>query len=191
MKLDLKDRKILYELDFEARQSLSKIGKKVGLPTEVVHYRIKRLEQEKIITGYNFMVDLTKLGRIQYKLYLRLQHCNDKEKEDMIKYLTAHDKVKWLVSCHGVFDLIIAIETNSILEFDEVKEEISSKIDKYVIEKSITTLVEAPAYRRAYFLDKKFSEDKSLYVMGKQEKTEIDKTDLKILKKLAKKGRIP
>jgi DNA-binding Lrp family transcriptional regulator len=190
MAIDLKDRKILYELDFEARQSLSNIGKKVGLPAEVVHYRIKKLEKEGIITGYNFMVDLAKLGRQQYKLYLRLQHCNANIKGKIIRCLMAHDNVKWLVSCQGAFDLIMAIETNSISDFDEVKEDILSKIDKYVLEKSITTLIEASAYRRTYFLSKEFSEEKALYVMGKQEKIDIDKTDMEILKTLAKKGRI-
>ena len=48
--LDLKDRKILYELDSNSRQPLSQIAKKVGLSKEVVNYRIRRLEDQKIIT---------------------------------------------------------------------------------------------------------------------------------------------
>ena len=43
-KLDLKDRKILYELDLNCRQSNSQIGKKVGLKRDVVAYRIKKLQ---------------------------------------------------------------------------------------------------------------------------------------------------
>ena len=49
IKIDLKDRKILNQLDINSRQSLSQIGKKVGLPKNVVAYRIKRLEEKKII----------------------------------------------------------------------------------------------------------------------------------------------
>jgi len=52
LKVDLKDRKILYELDYDSRQSLSKIGKKVGLHKNVVLYRIKRLENLGIISFY-------------------------------------------------------------------------------------------------------------------------------------------
>jgi len=47
--IDLKDRKILYELDLNARQSLNEIGKKVGLNKDSVAYRIKRMEDEGII----------------------------------------------------------------------------------------------------------------------------------------------
>ena len=39
--LDLKDRKVLYQLDVDCRQTNSEIGKKVGLSKQVVDYRIK------------------------------------------------------------------------------------------------------------------------------------------------------
>jgi DNA-binding Lrp family transcriptional regulator len=40
--LDLKDKKILYELDFNARQSNASIGKKVGLSKDIVNRRVKK-----------------------------------------------------------------------------------------------------------------------------------------------------
>jgi DNA-binding Lrp family transcriptional regulator len=47
--LDLKDRKILYELDLDSRQSFRSIGKKVGLSKDTVASRIKSLIQDGII----------------------------------------------------------------------------------------------------------------------------------------------
>ena len=44
-KIDKKDRRILYELDLNARQPLVSIAKKTGLSQQVVDYRIKRLER--------------------------------------------------------------------------------------------------------------------------------------------------
>ena len=52
IKLDEKDKKILYELDKNSRQGISSIAKKVRLSKEVVNYRIKNLEKRKIIKGY-------------------------------------------------------------------------------------------------------------------------------------------
>ena len=40
MNIDLKDRKILYQLDSNCRQSNTQIGKNVGLKKDVVSYRI-------------------------------------------------------------------------------------------------------------------------------------------------------
>src|SRR3972149_2971844 len=51
--LDAKNRKILYQLDINCRQSNASIGKKVGLSKEVVNYRIKKLENDGIKTYTN------------------------------------------------------------------------------------------------------------------------------------------
>ena len=61
-KIDVKDRKILYELDFDSRQPFSKIGKKVGLHKNVVIYRIKRLQERGIIRNFYTVIDSFKLG---------------------------------------------------------------------------------------------------------------------------------
>ena len=58
--LDVKDRRILYELDFNSRQSNSKIGKKVGLHKNVVNYRIKRMEKNGIISLRYFFLTIEK-----------------------------------------------------------------------------------------------------------------------------------
>ena len=41
IKLDLKDKKILEQLDLNSRQSNSQIAKKVGLSKDAIGYRIK------------------------------------------------------------------------------------------------------------------------------------------------------
>ena len=79
IKLDLKDKKILYELDKDCRQSCSQIGKKVGLSTEVVNYRIKKFEEEKIITHYQVVVNLSKLEILEFKMALSLQNINSEK----------------------------------------------------------------------------------------------------------------
>ena len=61
-KIDLKDRKILYELDLDCRQSNTQIGKKVGLTRDVVAYRIKRMEEEGVITNFWTAINTFKLG---------------------------------------------------------------------------------------------------------------------------------
>ena len=47
--LDVKDKKILYHLNLDCRQSMNSLSKKIGLAKEVIAYRIKRLEEKGII----------------------------------------------------------------------------------------------------------------------------------------------
>ena len=68
-KLNLKDKKILYELEKNARVTISDIAKKVGLSKQLVSYKIKRLEEERIIEGYHAIIDTSKLGYTTYRVY--------------------------------------------------------------------------------------------------------------------------
>jgi DNA-binding Lrp family transcriptional regulator len=65
VKLDLKDCRILNEIEFNARSTISSVAKKVKLSKEVVNYRIKRLEKNKIIDGYRTLFNIFELNEIE------------------------------------------------------------------------------------------------------------------------------
>ena len=46
IKLDLKDRKILYNLDINSRQTFKELARKVGLSKDSVKYRIDKLVEK-------------------------------------------------------------------------------------------------------------------------------------------------
>lgn len=189
-RLDLKDRKILYELDSNARQSCSKIAKKVGLSTEVVNYRIKKFEQEGIITQYQLIVNLAKLGIVQFKICLALQHLDSTKLEEILGSLKKNNSVKWIVSCNGNWDIIISLETDSLEKVNELKNDILGAFENYIDRKAVSILVEAETYGRNYLIDKKEEYAKrSRIIMKTDEKTTLDDVDLEILKKLSENAR--
>ena len=52
--LDLLDRKIIFELDLDARQAASTIAKKLKVAKETINFRIKRLLKNEIIKDFGF-----------------------------------------------------------------------------------------------------------------------------------------
>ncbi len=184
VKLDLKDRRILYELDKNARLSCTQIGKKVGLSTEVVNYRIKRLEEE-IITQYQLIVNLSKLGILQFKICLTLQHINSEKLTKIINELKKNKAVKWIVSTKGSWDLIISLEADSIENIELLKNDVLEKFSGYIDKKSISILVEASTYNRDYLLEEKKTIERERIIMKRDEKIKLDELDLSILKHLS------
>ena len=61
-KLDKTDRQIMKVLQHDSRIPLQIIAKKFDMPKSTVHYRIRRLEREKIIEGYYAKINAAKLG---------------------------------------------------------------------------------------------------------------------------------
>ncbi|MEQ1765124.1 MAG: Lrp/AsnC family transcriptional regulator [Pyrinomonadaceae bacterium] len=60
--IDEIDRKILKELQEEARMSYAELGRRVGLTTPAVIERVRKLEDAGIIVGYRADIDTAKVG---------------------------------------------------------------------------------------------------------------------------------
>lgn len=61
--LDKSDRIILKMLQEDCNISLKKIGEKTGLSSSTVHYRVNRLIEEGVITGFKACVNPLKVGK--------------------------------------------------------------------------------------------------------------------------------
>lgn len=155
--LDLKDRKILYELDCNCRQSSSVIGKKVGLSKQVVDYRIKKLVTDKVITRFATVVDTYKLGLQKYKLYLSLEHADIRIINEILEFLKKERRTEWIGRCSGKWDIISGYIVKDIYEFNNAVKELENKFSKYIAAKETTITLGVPHWKKSYLLDKKDS----------------------------------
>ena len=60
--LDDTNRRVLAELQADARLSMAELGRRVGLSAPAVAERVQRLEQSGVITGYRAEVDARAIG---------------------------------------------------------------------------------------------------------------------------------
>src|SRR3989338_7489293 len=116
--LDAKNRKILYQLDINCRQSNASIGKKVGLSKEVVNYRIKKLENDGIIKWYYTMIDFSKLGYYSIRLYIKLLDASSKIRKEIIEHLVSDTRTFFVVEISGNIDIGVGTWIKNIYEFE-------------------------------------------------------------------------
>ena len=116
-KLDLKDRKILHQLDMDSRQSLRSIGRKVGLSKDVVANRVKKLEDLGIIDRFYTEIDLFKLGYICFRFYLSFQNTTPEIKEEIINYFKKSKYTILIGSLKGEYELIVLILVRRMDDF--------------------------------------------------------------------------
>jgi len=188
---DNKDIKILYELHQDARTPSSRIAKKLRLSQEVVNYRIKQLEKHNIITNYQLIVNLAKLGVFQFKICLSLQHINSSKFKEIIELLEKHKAVKWIAACKGNWDLIISLEADSIESIDLIKFDILELFEEHINRKAVSIMVNSGVLDRTYLIDGRPPQNQYREIMKESKKVTIDKTDLLILEELSKNSRLP
>lgn len=189
MRLDIKDKRILYELDINSRQSYSQIGKKVKLPKTVVFHRVNSLIKKGILKNMYSLVNFTRLGFTQYKIYLKFQSVNPQKEKEIVDYLVKKKHIVWVTSCRGKWDLTITIISKNIVEFDRILKEIVDAYGKFIQDKDILIVSYSPLYSRNYLLPEK--EKQEFLYMREIENLEIDETEEDILKILANNSRTP
>jgi Lrp/AsnC family transcriptional regulator, leucine-responsive regulatory protein len=181
--LDLKDKRILYELDLDARQSISEIAKKVELSKQAVHYRIKRLVKNKVITSFFMMLDTKKIGYSFYDLFLQLQNMTKEKEKELIDFLKGMDTVGWIASTTGKWNLVIAIFTRDIMQFNESLNEIYNKFGNNIREKKFIIDMSAILCKNKYLVEPTSYLSKDEYY-GNEEIFKLDKKDISLLKTL-------
>jgi DNA-binding Lrp family transcriptional regulator len=189
VKLDIKDRKILFELDRNSRQSYLNIAKKVGLGKDSIIYRIQQMENEGIIKGYHTILDVRKLGFIPFRLYLKFQNTTPKKEEEIINYLNKQKIINWIVSVEGNYDLNMAIYVKSIKEMNNLWKNIISRYGNYLEKRWLSIFTKVSYYPREYLLDGKRNKDEYTFIT-ESEIEKINEIDLKIIEMLAPNARI-
>src|SRR4030042_5210005 len=101
--LDLKDRKILYQLDLNSRQSFSQIGKKVGIHKDVVARRVKKLMENGIIKCITCTNDY-KLGFFYLRFCFTYQYVTPEIKKKIIKYFVENKNAVTVIESEGPYD---------------------------------------------------------------------------------------
>ena len=91
--LDLLDKKVLFELDINSRQPISKLAKKLKSSRNVIEYRIQRLVERGVIKNFYPMLDAGKLGWMVWNVYLEFQNIIPKTEKQILNYLIKNNKV--------------------------------------------------------------------------------------------------
>jgi DNA-binding Lrp family transcriptional regulator len=190
LKIDLRDKKILYALDRDSRQSNKQIAKKVGLSEQVVGKRIKRLQHLGVIENFFVKINPSVLDYMHLKIYLRLHNIKNQQEKELFNYLNQCKNVYWLASLRGKYDLVISIYLKNISDFSNIYEDLFGKWQEFILERNIIVLERAFSYTKAHLIPKQKSEQ-IIYGVPNEKKIKLDQINIKLLKILNTKGREP
>jgi len=188
-KLDLRDKKLLFELDKNSRISLSTLAKKLKTSKEVVHYRLNNLIKNKIILRFHTVPATYRFGLSAYKVYLRLGDANDENMQKLVSFLLSNKDVFWIGICKGRWDLIFGIWAKTLEDFFIARDTILNRFSKYIQEEQLSISRENLQYNRRWLY-----EDNSPIVefnFGEKEaKIDLDSKNKKILDQLVSNSRM-
>lgn len=182
--LDLIDKKIIYELDFNARMSLTQLGRKLRISKQVAKYRIENLVKRRIIKGFYTDVSASKLGLEIYMIYFKFHKMTPQIEKEFIKHMCSQEGVGVNISVNGKWDYTVDVWAQSIMHFKRQYQEIMKEYEKYVKSKQVVIETDFYYFKPKPILDKK--PDEQITMTGDIEKIELDGINRKILQNLCK-----
>jgi DNA-binding Lrp family transcriptional regulator len=189
LKLDLTDKKILQELDLNARISTTQLARKLQINRETANYKINNLIKKGVIRKFVTMTNPAKFGYCIYKMYLKFQNLTKEIEKEIYSWLTHNDFIYWVASCKGKWDINFAIFSESINHFDKTMADFFEKYSEFVYDQEFNTTLFVGVMNKRWILPTSKIE-KMYYFGGDYKDSKLDPIDLELLKILANHGRM-
>jgi len=116
--LDRFDRAILDILGSDGRISVTELAARVGLSKSPVQARLKRLEQDGIITGYRATIDPVRLDR-EHVAFVKVK-LSDTRETALAAFNAAVQAIPEVEQCHliaGNFDYLMKVRTSDMTRY--------------------------------------------------------------------------
>lgn len=109
--MDALDHAILEHLKFDGRSSMQDLSELTGLSRSAVFTRVKRLEDQGVITGYTVRLDRKKLGK-EIRAYCNVSlKLHERELlEEFEGEIGRHREVRACYHLTGAFDYMVEVE---------------------------------------------------------------------------------
>jgi len=189
IKVDEYDKKLIYELDKDSHLSLSKLAKKIRKSKQFVEYRIKKLEENKIISGYHAIIDASKLGFSTYRVYLKFQQTIKKDEEEVIDFLKKYENIWSIAKLYGKWDCAFFVGVKTIKELQDSWDRLMIKYRRIIKDYHVSVYAPVINFNKTFFNDKELEVIERVY--GDEEKIKYDEKDFKIIKEYSNNVRLP
>lgn len=137
-------RKLLEELQSNARLSIAELGRRIGLSATATAERLKQMEEVGIIRGYSVQIDREALG-LDVMAFVRMSCSGGQQYHRLIEYVQTLQEVR---ECHhltGGDDLLLKVTTTNMADLEALIEALLPYGNP------ITSLVfSSPVERRTY-----------------------------------------
>src|ERR1700757_2393715 len=118
--LDIQGRKLLYELQGNARLSLAELARRIGLSPTATGERLKQMDEIGILHGYTVDIDRETLG-LEVLAFIRMS-CPGQNYHRFLDYVQTLEEVR---ECHhltGGDDFLLKVTTTNLADLEALIE---------------------------------------------------------------------
>ena len=154
-KLDMQDKKLLYEIDFDARKTYAELARTLRMSKRGVEYKLKNLERDKIILGYSPIIDINKLGYNYFRVFIKFQTVTSEFQKEVELYLVAAEDVGWALWNYGAYDLGFTVWATSVSNFKTIVNKFYDRFGKNISRRAESIGTAVTFFKSRFLLEKR------------------------------------
>lgn len=185
-----KEKKILKELDLDARQSASAIGNKLKMSKQVVNYHIQNMIKKGFIKEFITYIDTNQLGYTFYNVLIKLKYITKENKKKIVDRLKEIPNVVWLSSFRGEWQMIVSTLAKHVGEFSMVLDEILTSLKGHLLDYNFFIVISASQLGYKKIHDSSTIDYDYHAQVGDKDLVKLTENDLKILRLIANNARL-
>ncbi|MGV8151592.1 MAG: Lrp/AsnC family transcriptional regulator [Candidatus Nanoarchaeia archaeon] len=183
-KLDLIDKKILYYLELDSRQTISKLAKELKISRSVALYRINRLKEKGIIKSYIAEINSPKIGYILFRIYLNFSNASKSQQEEFISDFTKRKNLFGITRVLGKWDISLSLIVENLYELENFKKELLLNYNSMIGNYEISILSELEYFPKDFLISEKRINLKGTKIGLDSNPLSLEEIDKKILLEL-------
>lgn len=187
-KIDLYDRKIMHELDANSRIPISVLARKVRLPKETVHYRIKRMQKSKTISYFHAIINASHFGYFYYRVGLKFRSFTSKMEDDVVEFLEGEKCCSNIRIGEGRYDVVFIAIHKTTRELREFLERFGGRFGASLAHKDIHAIVKSYKLGRRMFFEGK--KTRAILPHSEPQEYGLNPIDLGVLQAFSRNARI-
>jgi DNA-binding Lrp family transcriptional regulator len=193
--MDKIDKKILILLEKNSKLPTKKLAKECRISREVASYRIKKLQEKKIIKKYIAKLNQEIFTSGGANISIKLNWINEKRRNEIEKFFTEQKHINWFAILAGRYDYTLTIFYKDTSDLGNAIDEINSYLGKDLLSNSFSLYLKEYKFQRTPILESNINNNSYNNKSEKNqeirfEKTKInnykfDNNDIKILRELS------
>lgn len=138
--IDKTDHKILHYLVNKTYDSYNEVAHRLNIPFSTLTYRLKKLEQNRVITGHTYQVDASLYGMQMFEVLIYAKGITKNLRNEIFNFSKTHPNIVYFLHCIGEWDFELGVEMENAEEINGVVEELYERFGKDLVTVKILPL---------------------------------------------------
>ncbi len=134
---DIIDKKILKAISQNSRKNIIDIAEEINSTIDVVRYRLRKLEELGVISGYTLQLGFDNIDIQRYSVFFSLHKMSDDVEKKMFEFAQKQNNIVFMLTMIGTYDFSLEFEVSSYRVLESIvkkfREEFASNIDDFEI----------------------------------------------------------